>query len=76
MKGAGIIDAHAHIFRPAAISPRGVDQLAPAGRDAPVGDLLERMAGSGVDAAVLVPLDAYDAYVATVLAEYPKETPP
>src|ERR671920_947256 len=72
MKGAGIIDAHAHVFRPAAISPRGVDQLAPAGRDAPVEDLLEHMAGSGVDAAVLVPLDAYDDYVATVLAEYPK----
>jgi L-fuconolactonase len=72
MKGAGIIDAHAHVFRPAAISPRGVDQLAPAGRDAPVEDLLEHMGGSGVDAAVLVPLDAYDDYVATVLAEYPK----
>jgi L-fuconolactonase len=72
VKGAGIIDAHAHAFRPAAISPRGVDQLAPAGRDAPVEDLLELMTRSGVDAAVLVPLDAYDYYVATVLAEYPK----
>jgi L-fuconolactonase len=72
MKGAGIIDSHAHVFRPAAISPRGVDQLAPAERDAPVEDLLEHMAGGGVDAAVLVPLDAYDDYVATALAEYPK----
>ncbi|HSK84164.1 MAG TPA: amidohydrolase family protein [Rubrobacter sp.] len=72
MKGAGTIDAHAHVFRPAAISPRGVDHLAPADRDAPVEDLLEHMAGGGVDAAVLVPLDAHDDYVATVLAEFPK----
>jgi L-fuconolactonase len=70
--GAGIIDAHAHVFRPAAVSPRGVDQLAPAERDAPVEDLLELMAGSAVDAAVLVPLDAHDDYVSQVLAEYPK----
>jgi L-fuconolactonase len=70
--GAGIIDAHVHVFRPAAVFPRGVDQLAPAARDAPVEDLLELMAGSGVDAAVLVPLDAHDDYVAQVLAEYPK----
>jgi predicted TIM-barrel fold metal-dependent hydrolase len=68
----GIIDAHAHIFRPAAVFPRGVDQLAPAERDAPVEDLLELMARNGVDAAVLVPLDAHDDYVAQVLAEYPK----
>ena len=70
--GVGIIDAHAHVFRPAAVSPRGVDQLAPAERDAPVEDLLELMAGSAVDAAVLVPLDAHDDYVSQVLAEYPK----
>ena len=69
--GAGIIDAHAHVFRPAAVSPRGVDQLAPADRDAPVEDLLELMGRNGVDAAVLVPLDAHDDYVAQVLAEYP-----
>jgi len=49
-----------------------VDQLAPAARDAPVEDLLELMADSGVDAAVLVPLDARDDYVAQVLGEYPK----
>src|SRR5687768_5672634 len=72
MTGSGIIDAHAHVFRPAATYPRGVDQLAPADRDAPVEDLLELMAGSGVDAAVLIPLDAHDDYVARVLAEYPK----
>ena len=69
---SGIIDAHAHVFRPAAVSPRGVDQLAPAERDAPVEDLLELMASSGVQAAVLVPLDAHDDYVAQVLTEYPE----
>jgi L-fuconolactonase len=68
---AGIIDAHAHVFRPAAVSSRGVDQLAPADRDAPVGDLLELMGSNGVDAAVLVPLDAHDDYVAHVLGEHP-----
>jgi hypothetical protein len=30
------------------------------------------MADSGVDAAVLVPLDAHDDYVARVLTDYPK----
>lgn len=69
--GGGIVDGHAHVFRPAAVSPRGVDPLAPAARDAPVEDLLDLMAGSGVDAAVLVPLDAHDDYVARVLDEYP-----
>ena len=72
MTGAGIIDAHAHVFRPAAVFPRGVDELAPAARDAPVEELLELMAASGVDATVLVPLDAHDDYVAQVLATYPK----
>jgi predicted TIM-barrel fold metal-dependent hydrolase len=66
MTGSGIIDVHAHVFRPAAISSRGVDELVPADRDAPVEDLLGLMAGSGVDAAVLVPLDAHDDYVARV----------
>jgi L-fuconolactonase len=70
--GAGIIDAHAHVFRPATVFPRGVDELAPAERDAPVEDLLQLMVGSGVEAAVLVPLDAHDDYVAQVLAEYPE----
>ena len=68
----GIIDAHAHVFRPEAISPRDVDQLAPAGRDAPVEDLLTLMAASGVDSAVLVPLDAHDDYVAGALDDHPK----
>ena len=69
--GASVIDAHAHVFRPAAVSPRGIDQLAPAERDAPVEDLLELMGRNGVDAAVLVPLDAHDDYVAQVLSDYP-----
>ena len=71
MRGTGIIDAHVHVFRPAAVFPRGVDQLAPADRDAPVEDLLELMAGNDVDAAVLVPLDAHDDYVGKVLAKHP-----
>ena len=71
MTRCGIIDAHAHVFRPASIYPRGVDELAPADRDAQVGDLLERMAGGGVDGAVLVPLDAHDDYIAGVLADHP-----
>jgi L-fuconolactonase len=70
--GSGIIDAHVHVFRPAAVFPRGADQLAPADRDAPVEDLLELMARNGVDAAVLVPLDAHDDYVAKVLSEHPE----
>ncbi len=69
--GAGPVDAHAHVFRPAAVSPRGVDTLAPADRDAPVEDLLARMDGAGVAAAVLVPLDGTDDYVAEVLDRYP-----
>ncbi len=72
MTRGGIIDAHAHVFRPAAISPREVDRLAPAERDAPVEDLRALMAASGVDGAVLVPLDAYDDYIARVLADNPK----
>ena len=67
----GRVDAHAHVFRPAAVSPRGVDELAPAERDAPVEDLLARMAGAGIEGAVLVPLDGSDDYVAEVLAEHP-----
>ena len=67
----GAVDAHAHVFRPAGVSPRSVDDLAPAERDAPVEDLLARMAASGIDAAVLVPLDGMDDYVAHVLADHP-----
>jgi len=66
-----VVDAHAHVFRPAAVSPRGVDQLAPAERDAPVEGLLQVMDDAGVDAAVLVPLDTHDDYVVEVLHAHP-----
>lgn len=64
-----IIDGHAHVFRPASLSPRGVDELAPDERDAPVEDLLNVMEAHGVDASVLVPFDEHDDYVREVLAE-------
>jgi L-fuconolactonase len=67
-----IVDAHAHVFRPADVSPRGVDALAPAQRDAPVEDLLSIMAEHRVDAAVLVPLDEHDGYVSDVLRAHPR----
>lgn len=66
-----VVDGHAHVFRPAAVSARGVDALAPADRDAPAGMLLDAMADAGVDRAVLVPLDTADDYVAEVLAGHP-----
>lgn len=69
--GGGLVDGHAHVFRPVSVSPRGADRLAPPDRDAPVEDLLERMAGAGVTAAVLVPLDGTDDYVAEVLDRHP-----
>jgi L-fuconolactonase len=66
-----IVDAHAHVFRPADVLPRAVDALAPAGRDAPVVDLLEVMRHAGVDRAVLVPLATEDDYVAATLRAHP-----
>ncbi|MFI0355705.1 amidohydrolase family protein [Actinomadura sp. 9N407] len=66
-----IVDAHLHVFRPAAVRHRAVDELAPAGRDAPAGDLLGVMAASGVDRAVLVPLGPEDEYVAEARAARP-----
>jgi L-fuconolactonase len=68
---AAVVDAHAHVFRPVAVSPRGADELAPPDRDAPVDDLLARMDRAGVSAAVLVPLDGVDDYVAEVLDRCP-----
>lgn len=65
------VDAHAHVFRPADVSPRGVDELAPTWRDAPVEELLAAMAGAGVGKAVLVPLDGADDYVAEAVAHHP-----
>jgi L-fuconolactonase len=66
-----IIDAHAHVFRPTNISPRGTDVIAPPDRDAPVSALLSIMDENGVDAAVLAPLDTHDDYVAESLAAHP-----
>jgi L-fuconolactonase len=66
-----MIDAHAHVFRPATVSPRGCDGLAPADRDAPVEDLLAVAEPAGVEQVVLVPLDGEDGYVAEVLAAHP-----
>ncbi|WP_210505511.1 amidohydrolase [Naasia sp. SYSU D00057] len=65
------IDAHAHVFAPAAESPRGVDDLAPPERAASIADYRARLAAEGIDGAVLVPLDAHDEYVAGVLPELP-----
>lgn len=67
----GPVDAHAHVFRPTCAFPRGTDRLAPAERDAPVETLIAHMDRAGVAAAVLVPLDGHDEYVANVLEQYP-----
>jgi predicted TIM-barrel fold metal-dependent hydrolase len=66
----GPVDGHAHVFRPTGVVPRGTDLLAPAERDAPVEDLIARMDGAGIAAAVLVPLDGHDEYVAEVLERH------
>jgi L-fuconolactonase len=66
-----IVDAHAHVFLRADEQTRAVDELAPAGREAPVEDLLAVMDAAGVDAAVLVPLAAEDDYVRSVVAAHP-----
>lgn len=68
-----IVDGHAHVFRSSDISPRGVDALAPAQRDAPVEDLIAVMAEHGVGAAVLVPLDEHDDYVRDVMRAHPRQ---
>lgn len=69
--GLGYVDAHAHVFRPSSVSPRIVDALVPAERDAPVEDLLKVMGAAAVSNVVLVPLDGNDHYVADVVARYP-----
>ncbi|MGY1795439.1 amidohydrolase family protein [Geodermatophilus sp. SYSU D00525] len=69
--GGGVVDGHAHVFRSAAVSPRGVDELAPADREAPAEDLLARMEAAGVDAAVLVALDTHDDDIADALDRFP-----
>lgn len=66
-----IIDGHLHLFRPAHVIDRAVDELAPADRDAPVEELLEVQARHGVDGAVVVALGTEDDYLADVLARFP-----
>jgi len=66
-----IVDGHAHVFRRADELPRAVDALAPAEREAPVEDLLGRMAEAGVERAVLVPLATDDEAVAAALRDHP-----
>lgn len=68
---SGVIDGHAHVFRPASVLPRVCDDLAPAERDAPVEDYLDVLEHAGVGGAVLVPLGTEDAYVAAVLEARP-----
>lgn len=66
-----VIDAHAHVFVSSISSPRGVDDLAPESRVAPIGAYRERLETAGIDGAVLVPLDRHDDYVSTALRELP-----
>jgi predicted TIM-barrel fold metal-dependent hydrolase len=65
-----IVDGHAHVFLAAAQSGRGVDELIPYDREAPVERLLGAMAGAGVDRAVLVGVDRDDGYLATCRREH------
>lgn len=67
-----IVDGHLHLFRPAAVVPRVVDELAPPERDAPVEELLDLHARAGVDAAVMVPLGPEDGYLGEVLRRFPR----
>lgn len=68
----GLVDAHAHVFRPAHVLPRAVMDLIPAERDAPAEDLLAQMGSAGVAQCLLVPLDEDDTYVAESVARYPQ----
>jgi len=66
-----VIDAHAHVFERAAVSPRGVDALVPADRTATIEAFTERLERIGARRAVLVPLDRHDDYVAACVAAEP-----
>lgn len=67
-----IVDGHLHVFLShSPRSPRVVDDLAPAGRAAPVEQLLSTMDAAGVDRAVLVPLGPEDDYLAECLRAHP-----
>lgn len=66
-----LVDAHAHVFATTDVELRVPDELAPADRAASVDDLWHSAAPTGVDSAVLVPLDADDSTAAAALAAYP-----
>lgn len=66
-----MIDGHAHVFGPATQSGRGVDELAPADRQAEVSEYLDLLGTNGITGAVLVPLDGDDTDVAAALADHP-----
>ncbi len=65
------VDGHLHLFRPANVLPRAVDELVPAARDASLEEFLVLQNTHGVDAAVIVPLGPEDVYLATVLQQHP-----
>jgi L-fuconolactonase len=66
------VDGHVHVFRRASDAyPRPADPLLPAEREAPVEQLLEVMATSGVSNAVLVSVSPDDQYVSECLTRYP-----
>ncbi|MCY4485079.1 MAG: amidohydrolase family protein [Spirochaetaceae bacterium] len=69
------IDAHAHVFaKPSAQFPRAVDEDCPAGREEPVGKLLEAMHANRIGQAVLVQIGgaevAQHAYLLHCLREH------
>jgi L-fuconolactonase len=66
------VDAHLHVFvQPSDRYPRDVEELYPAGMEAPVERLLKVMDATGVDQAVLVPLSPHDEYLRACLERYP-----
>lgn len=67
-----IVDAHAQVFLPVSEDyPRAADELVPADADAPIERLHAAMTANDVSAAVLVPADSHDRYVAEILASDP-----
>lgn len=66
------VDAHAHVFRAVTEEyPRGANEMVPSDREANIEQLTAEMTAAEVDAAVLVPLDHHDRYVAEALAGEP-----
>ena len=67
-----IVDGHVHVFDTADRVARDVDALVPAQRSATSADLVERLHTTGVDGAVLVPLDPHDEPVRSALQAMPE----